>query len=107
MINMTKAQGWTRGKVGYGKHTPRPTILGNDRNGAFNCVGHTRLTNILRHFRFPESLVQSIKCFNTDRTVALAVDGEQETAVPFLSGLPQGSPISPVLFVIYAAALSS
>lgn len=36
----------------------------------------------------------------------MAFDGQEEVPVPFLPGLLQGSPFSPVLFVIYAAALS-
>lgn len=37
----------------------------------------------------------------------MAFDGESEEPVPFLAGLPQVSPLSPILFLIYSSALDS
>jgi hypothetical protein len=36
-----------------------------------------------------------------DRTVQLVIDGHQGPEQPINSGLPQGSPVSPILFIIY------
>lgn len=76
IVNLTKAQTWTRAKVAYGKHTLRPTMLGNDIDSAFNCVVHSHLTDIHTHYYFPKYLVQSVNAFNENRTVALAFDPE-------------------------------
>lgn len=43
--------------------------------------------------------------FTSDRTLAFCFGGKAETPQPFNSGLPQGSPVSPVLFLIYSQAL--
>lgn len=107
MTNLTTTQEWLPEKSTNKRPANRPSLLANDIDGAFNCVKHEVLTNILTHFRFPEKLSKIIDSFNTDRTIKMAFDGQEETPVPFLSGLPQGSPLSPVLFVIYAAALST
>jgi hypothetical protein len=36
-----------------------------------------------------------------DRKVQLVIDGHQGLEQPINSGLPQGSPVSPILFIIY------
>lgn len=36
----------------------------------------------------------------------MVFDGQEEKPVPFRSDIPQGSPLSPILFVIYAATLN-
>lgn len=107
MINTTRAQGWMRDNMQYKKHTVRPTIMGNDIDGAFNYVNHDQPIAILNHYKFPKRLVNSIKNFNTNRTVHLAFEGTTEAPAPFSSGVPQRSLISPVQFVIYAADLSA
>lgn len=88
------------------KPATRPTLLVDDITDAFNFVKHEVLINILTHFQFPQKLVNMIANFNTDRTFKMAFDGQEEPPVPYTSGLPQGSPLSPVHFVIYAAALN-
>lgn len=85
----------------------RPSRLANDIDRAFGCVADARLNDILTHYRFPEHIVWTKADFNLGRTIFLAFDGKQETPIPFQAGLSQGSPLSPILFVIYAAALTN
>lgn len=68
---------------------------------------HERLINIQEHYRFPRNLVQCIAAFNTERQIHMAFDGESEQPVPFCAGLPQGFPLSPILFMIYSSTLDS
>lgn len=82
-------------------------MMDYDTDDAFNCVNHEQLITILKHFKFQDHLIGTIKDFNTDRSVHLAFDGKEEDSASFNLGVPQRSPISPVLFVIYAAALST
>lgn len=37
----------------------------------------------------------------------MTFDGQEEAPSPFSSGVPQGSRISPILYLIYSSALSS
>lgn len=67
---------------------------------------HQVLLQILRHFKIPERLVQTIHSFKTSREIAQSCDREEENPVRFLAGLPQGSPLSPILFLIYAVCLN-
>ncbi|KAH0603229.1 uncharacterized protein H6S33_008233, partial [Morchella sextelata] len=61
----------------------RPAILTNDIQGAFNCC----------------------KEFNTGRKLQFQFNQELEEPQPYDSGVPQGSPMSPVLFMIYAGVI--
>src|SRR5690606_16903408 len=41
----------------------------------------------------------------TERSIQLAFDGHKEDLVPVETGIPQGSPVSPILFLIYLKPL--
>ena len=53
----------------------------------------------------PTYLTKWVESFTSNRTLLFCFDNNSETPPPFNSGLPQGSPTSPVLFLIYAQAL--
>lgn len=81
----------------------RPTLLANDIDAAFNRVHHDKLAEIMTKAGFPKYLVSWIHGFCTNRTLSFHFNGEDETPKTFESGLPQGSPLSPILFVVYSA----
>jgi hypothetical protein len=53
----------------------------------------------------PQYLTDWATDFTSDRTLSSCFDGLRETLKPFKAGLPQGSPASPILFLIYANAI--
>jgi hypothetical protein len=55
--------------------------------------------------QLPSYLVTWTRAFASNRTMSFSFDNHSETPKPYLSGLPQGSPASPVLFLIYAQAM--
>ena len=49
----------------------------------------------------PTSLILWVSSFLDDRVLRLAFDNSIEVFKSILTGIPQGSPISPILFLIY------
>ena len=72
-----------------------------DVQAAFPSVNPACMTRRLRECRLDEDVVQWVRDFMSDRSVRMVVGGEEQDPVDATSGLPQGSPISPLLFALY------
>jgi len=84
---------------------PRPAVLTHDIEGAFNQVHPTTLREVMHQRRMPIYLTNWIRAFNTDRKLAFGFDQQSEQPQPYKCGLPQGSPVSPILFLIFSNAM--
>jgi len=60
------------------------------------------LQEVMSQRRMPIYLVKWIKAFNTDRQISFGFDQQTEESQPYHCGLPQGSPISPILSLIFS-----
>jgi hypothetical protein len=87
------------------KGAPRPAVLTHDIEGAFNQVHPTTLQEVMHQRRMPTYLTNWISAFNTDRKIAFGFDQQSEDPQPYQCGLPQGSPVSPILFLIFSNAM--
>jgi ribonuclease HI len=89
-----------------GKYKPaRPAVLTHDIEGAFNRVHPSTLQEIMYQRQMPSYLTRWVAAFNTARKMAFGFDRQSESPQPYQCGLPQGSPISPILFLIYSNAM--
>ena len=76
-----------------------------DIKGAFDHVSKNQLLKICLDLGLPISLLKWIHSFLSNREMALAFDRETSQVLPIEVGIPQGSPISPILFLIYTRVL--
>jgi ribonuclease HI len=81
------------------------SVLTFDISGFFDNVNHNRLLRVLREKRIPLPLIRWVASFLTDRQAAVCLDGKRGEMAPIETGIPQGSPVSPVLSILYTADL--
>ncbi|EED15832.1 reverse transcriptase, putative [Talaromyces stipitatus ATCC 10500] len=81
------------------------SLLTLDVKGAFDAVLPGRLICRLREQGWPTNLVLWIASFATGRSVQIRLDGEIGPSTDIACGLPQGSPVSGILFMLYIASL--
>jgi ribonuclease HI len=79
----------------------KTTTLFLDIKGAFDHVAKNQLLAILQALRLPTSLISWTSSFLDNRLLRLSFDGQTEDFASLNTGIPQGSPISPILFLIY------
>ena len=72
-----------------------------DIKGAFDYVKKPQLLRIIDELGLPQTLRSWIDSFTSDRTIQLTFEGQAQQPTPLNTGVPQGSPVSPVLFLLY------
>jgi hypothetical protein len=74
--------------------------------GAYNGVCKERLLQRMKARGIPEGLLRWIEAFCSERTATIQVNGQSSEGQSLpQAGLPQGSPLSPVLFLFFNADL--
>ena len=68
---------------------------------AFDTVPHKRLLNKLKAYGITGSMLTWIQAFLTGRTHTVVVNGVSSETNAVISGIPQGSVLGPILFIVY------
>ena len=72
-----------------------------DFSKAFDRVPHFRLLSKLENLGIKGKLLNVVKDFLTNKKFRVSVEGKFSTLKDILSGIPQGSVLGPLLFLIY------
>ncbi|KAM4056911.1 reverse transcriptase (RNA-dependent DNA polymerase) [Hirsutella rhossiliensis] len=75
--------------------------------GAFDTVLRNRLLLRLREQGWPTNLVRWAGCFMEQRSARIRLEDITTPTTPLTCGLPQGSPASPILFLLYTVPIYS
>ena len=72
-----------------------------DFSKAFDTVPHQHLLKKLRHYGLQGSTHKWIESFLSGRTQQVVIEGESSYSAPVISGVPQGTVLGPLLFLIF------
>ena len=78
-----------------------------DIKKAFDSVPHIHLMNKLSTLQLNTQITRWLHSYLAGRSQVVAVGGEQSSAVAVVSGVPQGSVLGPLLFIIYIDNITS
>ena len=72
-----------------------------DFSKAFNVVPHSRLLYNLDYYGIHGLSLEWIRSFLNDRVQRVAVDGKASDVAPVTSGVPQGSVLGPIPYLVF------
>ena len=81
------------------------SVIFMDIAGAFNNVHYKCLAHNLRKWRVTEFIVKWTKSFLQNCHIGLRFNSVEFERIATDGGIPQGSPISPILYLFYNANL--
>jgi hypothetical protein len=89
----------------YKTNNQKIAFLLLDWEKAFDRVDHRSLIKILEHLDFPTTLLNAIKAIYRNSWAAIKINNKLSQQFKINSGVKQGCPLSPILFIIIIEVL--
>ena len=83
-----------------------PGMILMDIKPAFPSVAKGRLVNLMKVRQMDRDRIRWTESFLLETTVEMIIEGNAMERHPVEAGVPQGSPVSPILFAIYTSGLT-
>ena len=83
------------------------TLVTLDQSAAFDVLSHKIFTNKLALYNFGENAIDWIKSYLSFRSQYVTIGTRNSTFKNVMSGVPQGSVLGPIFYVIYVNELPS
>ena len=82
-------------------------VLSFDSSAAFDTLKHTILLDKLRLYGCSEHVLRWFKSYLEDRWQYTEIGGKKSSTQKILQGVPQGSVLGPLLYILYVNCLST
>ena len=82
-------------------------VLYLDMSKAFDKVSHAKLLDRIRQFGFGGKILEWFRSYLSNRRQRTTISGITSKTLPVTSGVPQGSILGPLLFLLYEDHLSN
>ena len=74
-----------------------------DVEKVFGQAWHTGLLHKMKKFGMDQNLLRRMKSFLSERSISIKIKNIKSDIFTPKHGVPQGSPLSPILFIIYVS----
>ena len=103
MYNLVRIERYIKSQVRNPKHKRHVAAIFFDIKADFDSVWHEGLIYKFNDLRLPNYMVKYLIAFLENRTAAVELDNTLSRLFTLSSGTPQGSPLSPLLYIIYTS----
>ncbi|CAF3018287.1 unnamed protein product [Rotaria sp. Silwood2] len=103
VYNIVRLERYAEGQLRRPRRRRHSAVILFDIKAAFDSVWHDGLIYKLNDYRLPRYIINYLLSFLQNRTATIEIENVLSRPIILKSGTPQGSPLSPLLYIIYTA----
>ncbi|CAF3093128.1 unnamed protein product [Rotaria sp. Silwood2] len=103
IYNIVRLERYAQGQLRHAGRRRHSAVILFDIKAAFDSVWHDGLIYKLNDLHLPQYIINYLISFLHNRTAAIEIENVLSRQFNLKSGTPQGSPLSPLLYIIYTS----